>query len=628
MSSAEQENKAERQIKAAPEQSAMGAQDAQAARNAGVSDLKAAEAIRTNQSDGSLRQFAAVEDQNMSIELVDYASDGRYNVLASRVSAQEKVEQKQSDKPNVEDQSLTSTGAILAKEAEKNSALEPVKALYDWTKKQEPGAQTQAFKQLAREQLVQVEPNAKAALDALDRRRQAADEQEDCGVHELPKSAEKSIKGHVSYPEKEIEGVKRLTPEDFSKLAKAFEKAGPAAQESIKETSDEILRRTAESYKDTVLFGVNAVVGLLEYDRDLMLNPSKARETAAGAGEVFGLLMYNGAVMSIKTGAYAQAVRQSGDYSLPLKHLPQVLNKWYESLNPADQMAIIATVTGGLHLSQSVKEVQKLRQAGAFSTFLQEAVDLLPRNPEAERRAMEVLSGLVKRAEPIRAPHLEPSNILREPERPITHVEMSKSKDLHGGGNSDKAKDIKSSEQKKPHEVTSESLENPEGLAQLAKKFGISMPPKDTYVFAGEKDAISADAAAKRLGIGKEQLEKLDEAALSGKKLERVPDYRDVFFNAHPGLIPVADRITVHHAIPKWVLKRCSGLFSAKEINEEQYLRGIYKLTNDELHNDKIHNAWERFYRGNRNPSKQDILQQLQKLDDAYGHLFIPTQGI
>ncbi len=79
MSSAEQENKAERQIKAAPEQSAMSAQDAQAARNAGVSDLKPAEAIRTNQSDGSLRKFAQVDHQKMSIELVDYGNDGRYN---------------------------------------------------------------------------------------------------------------------------------------------------------------------------------------------------------------------------------------------------------------------------------------------------------------------------------------------------------------------------------------------------------------------------------------------------------------------------------------------------------------------------------------------------------------------
>lgn len=583
MSSAEQEHKAERQIKAAPEQSAIGAQDAQAARNAGVSDLKAAEAIRTNQSDGSLRKFAQVDDQNMSIELVDYGIDGRYNVLASRVKAQEEVEQKQPDKPKVDDQSLTSTGAILAKEAEKNPALEPVKALYDWTKKQEPGAQTEAFKQLAREQLVQAEPKAKAALDALDRRRQAADEQEDCGVHELPKSAEKVIKGHVSYPEKEIEGVKRLTPEDFSKLAKAFEKAGPAAQESIKETSDEILRRTAEGYKDTVLCGVNAVVGLLAYDRDLMLNPAKARETAAGAGEVFGLLLYNGAVMSIKTGAYAQTVRQSGDYSLPLKHLPQVLNKWYESLSPADQMAIIAGVTGGLHLNQSAKEVQKLRQPGAFTEFLQEAVDLLPRNPEAERRAMDVLSRLVVRAEP-----------------------LAQKVGAAGAKANDVVKEVKE-----------------KGF----KDYIMEMSP---FFEKGKKKPLKgvSERAAELTGLPEEQVKKLvknDPDALErltgGKLIYMEKEYREIYLQANPHYRNYSKPFDVHHRIPQDLLTRHPDWFSHKEIHDAKNLVGIPRSTRA---HSLINQEWRRFWDAYPNATKQDLLKKVTEIDKQYGADYLP----
>lgn len=175
---------------------------------------------------------------------------------------------------------------------------------------------------------------------------------------------------------------------------------------------------------------------------------------------------------------------------------------------------------------------------------------------------------------------------------------------------------------------TIEALDKSEGLAKLAKKFGINMPPKDTYVFAGDKDAISAEAAAKRLGITKEQLKSLDEAAMDSQGLERVPDYRDVFFNNYPGLLPVADRIVVHHAIPKWFLKEHPGLFSAAEVNDAESLRGIYRSVNDSLHNDKIHNEWKRFALNNPDPTRAEVLKMVEELDKKYGRLFIPTEGM
>ncbi|MCC7531189.1 MAG: hypothetical protein IT342_21965 [Candidatus Melainabacteria bacterium] len=175
---------------------------------------------------------------------------------------------------------------------------------------------------------------------------------------------------------------------------------------------------------------------------------------------------------------------------------------------------------------------------------------------------------------------------------------------------------------------TVEALESSEGLAKLAKKFGINMPPKDTYVFAGEKDAISAEAASRRLGITKEELAKLDETALVGENLERVPDYRDAFFNANPGLIPIADRLYVHHSIPKWILKEQPGLFAATEINSPEMLRGIYKGVNDELHNSLIHSAWREFRKQHPMPTRSDVLDMVESLDVKYGHLFAPEEGI
>jgi len=52
-----------------PERQGLRAPDAQQVINAGVQDVKAAEAIRTNQSDGSLRKYAGRSSQEQSIEI-------------------------------------------------------------------------------------------------------------------------------------------------------------------------------------------------------------------------------------------------------------------------------------------------------------------------------------------------------------------------------------------------------------------------------------------------------------------------------------------------------------------------------------------------------------------------------
>ena len=309
--------------------------EAQAAREAGVADVKAVQALNPNAHNGS-----AGGDQNESIEIVMPKNGGGYDVLASRLLEPEKpaqtsttqtaqtakiepvtvdflrqkaqqgdiwarsflpeieqayklpagatrdfiVEQvlkkaevifrpedqrKAQTDQHVDDQSQISTGAIIAKQAEKNPAVEPVKALYDWASKLEQGPEKEKHQQLAREQLVALEPQTKGALDALDQRRRLTAKQEDCGVHDLPPKPKDPMQGHVSYPEKEIEGLRRLTPEDIKKLAQAMEAGGPAAEESIRQTTQEILVRTGESGRDTLLAGINLLVGLLKYDSEI-----------------------------------------------------------------------------------------------------------------------------------------------------------------------------------------------------------------------------------------------------------------------------------------------------------------------------------------------------------------------
>lgn len=618
--------------------------EAQAARVAGVHDVKAAQALNQNAHNGS-----AGGDQNESIELVMPKASGGYDVLASRIKAPEKPEEptpkpkaepltvdflkakaqqgdiwaksfmpeleqayrlpqgatqdlligqvlkkaevifrpedrvKAQPEPQSEDQSQTSTGTIIAKQAEKNPAVEPVKALYDWAYKLEPGPQKEKHQQLAREQLVALEPQTKGTLDALDQRRQLAAEQEDCGVHELPRKQKEPMQGHVSYPDKEMEGVRRLTPEDFKKLAKAMEAGGPAAEESIRQTTQEILVRTGESSRDTMLAGINLVVGLLKYDRDLLLNPEQARKDASKAGEGLGLLLLAGAQMSVGISMTAEEAKQSGDYSLPLRRTGEALNRWYEKQTPADQMAIVSEISAGFGVAAFSAEGNKLRKPGAFMEFLQEGIAVLPRNPEAERKALEALTGVFKGRQ-----------VLKEAVA-VGRVE-------------------------KAGEVVKEAQE---------KGLGDHIMAMVRYFEHGKKKSVAGEYAAQKAGVTtKQELEALTDAQLKAVGLERVAEhYSDAFYKAYPHLESMRSKLQVHHALPQRLLeKKHAGLFSAQEVNDLKYLSGIpndARIGKDRVHQ-LITNSWKEWLESNTNPTREQVLEHMRNLDQEYGRFFVP----
>lgn len=614
--------------------------EAQAVRVAGAADVRAVQALNQNAHNGS-----AGGDQNESIEIVMPKNGGGYDVLASRVKAPEKLEEpaqkakaepvtvdflrqkaEQGDiwarsfMPEVEqayrlpagatrdllveqvlkkaevifrpedrakaqpeqksdDQSQTSTGAILAKQAEKNPAVEPVKALYDWAYKLEPGPEKEKHQQLAREQLIALEPQTKGALDALDQRRQLALEQEDCGVHELSHRLKEPIQGHVSYPEKEIEGLRRLTPDDWKKLAKAMEAGGPAAEESIKQTTQEILVRTGESSRDTMLAGINLVVGLLKYDRDLILNPEQARKDASKAGEALGLLLLAGAQISVGISMTAQEAKQSGDYSLPLRRTGEALNRWYEKQSPADQMAIVSEISAGFGVAAFSAEANKLKKPGAFMEFLQEGLEVLPRNPEAERKALEALVGVFKGRQ-----------VMKEAAA-IGRVE-------------------------KAGEVVKEAQEKGLGDHIMAMvKF---------YEF-GKKTSTKAEEVAAKLGVSKQELNRMTEKELAKHGIEKIQkSYDRLFFTAYPHLKDTG--VVVHHALPQKLLDRFPGLFTAAEVNSLGYLRGIPKkaMKDGENIHKLITDEWEQLLIPGRQITRAQVLEKLRQIDKDYGSYFNP----
>lgn len=391
-----------------PERQGLNGPDAHQIMNAGVEAVKAAEAIRTNQSDGSLRKFAGITDQNQSIEI---CYEGK--VASREQKATEKELLAQAPKESLKEQSRTLEALETA------AKTDPVADVMLRFRKQadamEPGPDRERLTKLAKEQ----------AAEILTPR--SYSDQEDCGVHELPGRLKEPLAGHVQYPDKEMEGVRRLTQEDLKKLAQAMEAGGPEAEESIRQTTQEVLVRTGESSRDTVLAGINLVVGLLKYDHDLLCNPEQARKDASKAGEALGLMLLAGAQVSAGIAVTAEEAKQTGDYSLPLRRTADVLNRWYEKQTPADQMAIMSEICAGFGISAFSLEADKLRKPGAFMAFLKEGLEVLPRNAEAERKALEALSRVLKEREPLR----EAAGIAGSFEKDYTFA-MSKADDFDG----------------------------------------------------------------------------------------------------------------------------------------------------------------------------------------------------
>ncbi len=479
----------------------------------------------------------------------------------------------------VDDQSQTSTGAIIAKQAEKNPAVEPVKALYDWANKLESGPEKEKHQQLAREQLVALEPQAKGALDALDQRRRLAAKQEDREVHEFPPKLRDPMQGHVSYPEKEIEGLRRLTPADIKKLAKAMEAGGPAAEESIRQTTQEILVRTGESGRDTMLAGINLLVGLFKYDRDLIFNPEQAREDASKAGEALGLLLVAGVEIGVGAAATAQEARLSGDYSLPLRRTGEALNRWYEKQSPADQMAIMSEICAGCGIGAFAGEAKKLSKPGAFMEFLKEGLSVLPRNPEAESKALEALAGVLKSRQVM--------------------------KEAAAMGTVEKA-----------GEVVKEAQEK--GLGDYIMEMVQFFPERGKEILTDRK-------LRKEYGLTKKEAMKLSEAELAALRIERIEaSYRTVFYKAYPHLKGTG--LEVHHALPQSLRDKYPGLFKAKEVHSLKYLSGIPKtaIKDGESVHDLVTDSWEQFKKINTTATRQQVLEHMRKLDEEYGQFFVP----
>ncbi|MFC8190830.1 putative T7SS-secreted protein [Cellulomonas sp. NPDC057328] len=101
-------------------------------------------------------------------------------------------------------------------------------------------------------------------------------------------------------------------------------------------------------------------------------------------------------------------------------------------------------------------------------------------------------------------------------------------------------------------------------------------------------------------------------------------DYRVTFFRTYPHLRD--EKLVVHHAIEKQVMKRYPGTITVGELHSAPNLRGIPATVNGELHLRTIRTLWDDFYELHPpgTATRQQLLEHARFVDEQVGHRFLP----
>lgn len=201
----------------------------------------------------------------------------------------------------------------------------------------------------------------------------------------------------------EWQAFTELPPDYQRKVIEIFQNGSQVGQQSIGETADDILQKTAQGYIDVVKVPLDIAVmagkgllGVLEFERDLLVNPEQAQQNASVAGEHIGKALVAGVKLWAGLSGYASDVQQGGDYRRPFQDLGNALNNWYDGLTPGDQMGIMGNISAGFGIGAAAGQLKNLAKPGAFAQFLEEAASAVPKNPEAQAKAAETIRKLIE----------------------------------------------------------------------------------------------------------------------------------------------------------------------------------------------------------------------------------------
>ncbi len=549
VSNRESEEKGDRRLAGSPEGLAMRSADAQAARSAGVSDVKAAQDTNPNKHNGS-----AGGDQLESIQMIALDGGGKQKVLAERpkeakpqpeitpeylrerakqpdiwaqkfVADMDKAEKLpapykdaqiakvlkdaeavyrprgQAEKPQAPLDQMD-TGTLLAHEVKRNPAAEPVQNLHTWAKQLPEGPEKERYSQLVREQMAELSPEAKARAERLAQvsEKIKAAGLDEGGVHQAVKPDQLVLQGKAQHQENDWEAFTKLDPKQQRDIIEAFQKAGEVGKEAyegqIQAVAESIPKGFYNVGKGLYDTGIAAGTFMIEAaDR-----PEKVPEAAQKLAENLSTALMSGLKISEVIAGYSQEVAKSGDYSQPLRDLQTITtlaNERWEAMPLEKRTEKGSELIAEMGVGSVIGAANKLAKSGKLIDALEDlakyAGELTAPGREKARRALGAFLDDVFQPKGLTTNGFEMP--IPKQQRDIDDLVMLKNKGLPDGVKpSEKVTTIRSRDF---DGQAVHALEVPEAVFEAAEKRGITRPVVQEKL---DKIANSLNYAYNKLG--------------------------------------------------------------------------------------------------------------------------------
>jgi len=440
----EKQEQGDQAIKGAPERQAIQTADAQEARNAAASDVKAVQATNQNAHSGS-----AGGDQLESVQIVALDEGGKPKGIAERpkeakqqpemtpeflrerakqpdIWAQKFVEdidkaeklpapyrdgqiakvlkdaeavyrpKGQADKAQLALEPMD-TGTMLAQEVKRNPAAEPVQNLHTWTKQLPEGAEKERYSQLVREQAAELSPEAKARAEQIARtnERVRAAGLDEGGTHQAIRPDQLVLQGRVEEPENPWQAFNKLTPEQQRGIVKAFESGGQVGQEAyeqkIEAVSESIPRGFYKVGKGLLDTGVAAATFVVESVKEPQKVPEATKELASHLSDA----ITSGVKVSQFAAGQAHDMVKTGDYSPAIRAIGFVVetaNERWEAMPLEQQTEKGSELVAEMGVGSLIGAGHKLAKSGklidALENIAEHLKDLTGPGREKAKQAM------------------------------------------------------------------------------------------------------------------------------------------------------------------------------------------------------------------------------------------------
>jgi hypothetical protein len=257
------------------------------------------EELRAKEKAGDIWAKSLVEDLDNAEKLPQPYRDGQIAEVLKKAQIMYRPEQRGHAEQPTEDQ--MDTGTMLAAEATKNPAAEPVKLFKEWVEKQAEGQQKEAFRQEVRQEAASLSPEMKARMEYLAemRRKIGAADLDEGGVHPAitPEQAELKLRGRVEQNTQEswLEAGRRIAELPAEQQLEVIGTGLMAGHEQYR--ADERERAWGQIIGTTEGLAVVAVnlATISEFTCDVIAgNKARAEERGGNFGKALGETLVSG----------------------------------------------------------------------------------------------------------------------------------------------------------------------------------------------------------------------------------------------------------------------------------------------------------------------------------------------